>query len=137
MFRIEFRTKKSMSAYVYLSHKWSLGTPKICTFKILKCTEMKKPVAPLLGEIDICAHHLFCTKFNSEQLLFEAFFDVMRIYGGNVPQSECNFPFLYIVRAFSRLQTNVICYEMLKKIFTHLVRYCLVTYFRDEKATHN
>ncbi len=27
-----------------------------------------------VGEIGICAHSLFCTKFNFEQPLFEAFF---------------------------------------------------------------
>ncbi len=33
------------------------------------------------GETDICAHRLFCTKFNFKQLLFEDFFDGMCIYG--------------------------------------------------------
>ncbi len=33
------------------------------------------------GEIGICARGIFCIKFNSEQLLLEAFFDVMRIFG--------------------------------------------------------
>ncbi len=33
------------------------------------------------GEIDKCARKLFCTKLNPEQLLFEPFFDVMRIFG--------------------------------------------------------
>ncbi len=46
-------------------------------------------------------------KFNSEQLLFEAFFNVVRIYGSIVPQSESNFSFLYIMRAFSGLQMNI------------------------------
>ncbi len=27
----------------------------------------------------------FCTKFNSKQLLFEAFFDIMRIFGSVAP----------------------------------------------------
>ncbi len=40
----------------------------------------------------------FCMKFNSEQLLFETFFEVMRIFGSIRPQSEYNFPFLYIIR---------------------------------------
>ncbi len=47
-----------------------------------------KPLAPLMGEIDIRARGLFCVKFNFERLLFEAFFDVMRIFGGVEPQSE-------------------------------------------------
>ncbi len=37
-------------------------------------------------------------KFNSEHFLFEAFFDVMRIFGSVESQSETNFPFLYIIR---------------------------------------
>ncbi len=31
------------------------------------------------------ARGLLCTKFNSEQLLFEAFFDLIRIFSGIVP----------------------------------------------------
>ncbi len=41
---------------------------------------------------------VFCTKCNSKQLLFEAFFHIMRIFGSVKPQSESNFPFLYIIR---------------------------------------
>ncbi len=51
----------------------------------------------LIGEIDFCTWELFCTKFNSEQLLFEDFFDVLHIFGITEPQSESNFPFLYII----------------------------------------
>ncbi len=54
------------------------------------------PLAPILGEKDICAHGPFCTKFNSEQLLFKSFFDVMRIFGSIEPQSV-SFPFPYII----------------------------------------
>ncbi len=39
---------------------------------------------------------LLCKKFNSEQPLSEAFFDVIRIFGSIEPKSESNFPFLYI-----------------------------------------
>ncbi len=42
-------------------------------------------LTPLQGEIDICAQRLFCTKLNSEQLLFEAFLDMMRIFGSVEP----------------------------------------------------
>ncbi len=45
------------------------------------------------GEIDMCASGLFCTKFNSKQLLFKAFFDVMRIFGSVESYIECNLPF--------------------------------------------
>ncbi len=49
-------------------------------------------------ETDIYARILFCTKFNAEQFLFEAFVDVMCIFGSIQPLSECIFPF----------QTNII-----------------------------
>ncbi len=39
----------------------------------------------------------FCTKFNREQLLSEASFDAMRIFGNVVPQTVSTFPFLYII----------------------------------------
>ncbi len=39
------------------------------------------PIAPLLGETDVCDQWLFCTKFNAQQLLFETFIDIMRIFG--------------------------------------------------------
>ncbi len=37
------------------------------------------------------------TKFNFEQLLFKAFFDVMRIFGSVEPQTESAFLFLNII----------------------------------------
>ncbi len=45
---------------------------------------LSSTLAPLKGEIDICAHGLFHTKFNSQQLLTEAFFHGMRIFGVGV-----------------------------------------------------
>ncbi len=60
--------------------------------------KQKSPQDPLPVETDICAYWLFCTKFKSEQLSFEASFDVMRIFGSVDPKSESNFPFLYIIR---------------------------------------
>ncbi len=83
--------------YVYLLHE--LGGTKDLPF--LKCNangKSLKALAPLLGEIDIWARGLFCTKFDSKQLLFEAFFHKMRIFGSIEPQSESNFPFLKIIR---------------------------------------
>ncbi len=55
-------------------------------------------LAPRVGQVDICARGHFCTKFTSKQLLFEAFFDVMRTFGSIEPHSESNFPFLYVIR---------------------------------------
>ncbi len=53
-----------------------------------KHIDLWNPSASFLGEIGICARRLFCMKFNYEQLLFEAFFDVMHIVGSIEPQSE-------------------------------------------------
>ncbi len=57
---------------------------------------------------NICARGLVCMKFNSKQLLFQAFFDIMRIFGSIEPQSELNFPFLYII--CSKLHVNRVIY---------------------------
>ncbi len=46
---------------------------------------LSSPLAPLRGQIDICACGLICTKFNSEQLLFEAPFHVVRIFDSVEP----------------------------------------------------
>ncbi len=50
---------------------------------------LSRPLAPLQGEIDMCP------KFDAEELLFEAFFGIMHIFGSVHPKSECNFLFLY------------------------------------------
>ncbi len=39
-----------------------------------------EPPSPIPGEIDIWSHWLFCTQFNAQQVLLEAFLDVMRIF---------------------------------------------------------
>ncbi len=66
-------------------------------------------LAPLVGEIDICAREVFCTKFNSEELLLEAFF--MWCVFLVVMSPKVN-PLLYIIRVFRRLKTNIMkCYR--------------------------
>ncbi len=55
----------------------------------------------------------------------------MCIFGSIQSESESYFPFLYI----SVQQTKDEYYEILEKISAHQVRYCPVTYFRDEIAT--
>ncbi len=42
---------------------------------------LSSPLAPLRGEIDTCAQGLFYTKYNFQQLLSQAFFHGMRIFG--------------------------------------------------------
>ncbi len=39
----------------------------------------------------------FFRKFKAKQLLFQTFFDVMRIFGSVEAQNESTFPFLYII----------------------------------------
>ncbi len=63
-----------------------------------------EPPAPLMGEMDICAGGLFCTKFNSEQLL--PFFDVMRIFGSIKPQSESNIAQILLFEQFFDIISN-------------------------------
>ncbi len=41
-------------------------------------TNLWRPLAPLLGEIEICIYRIFCRKFNTVQLLFETFFDMQQ-----------------------------------------------------------
>ncbi len=55
--------------------------PLFCTL-FFKEWYLSSPLAPLQWKIDICAHRRFCTKFNFEPLLFETFFEVMRIFDG-------------------------------------------------------
>ncbi len=39
-----------------------------------------RSLAPVLGEIEICVHRVFCIKFNSALFLFEGFFDITDIF---------------------------------------------------------
>ncbi len=55
---------------------------------ILRTFQSFEPPSSTPGEIDICARILFWTKFNFDQLLFEAFFDAMRIFGSVQPKSK-------------------------------------------------
>ncbi len=48
--------------------------PHSSTLKYFKNDNLWTPLAPLLGEIQLCVHWVFCRKFNSKQLLYEAFF---------------------------------------------------------------
>ncbi len=63
----------------------------------MKHINLWSPLAQHLGEIDICTHWLFCTKFNAQKLLFEAFSDIMRIFSRIEPQTEYTFPFQYSI----------------------------------------
>ncbi len=57
-----------------------------CCFSTLyfNHTNLSSLLASIKGEIDICAHGPFYTKFNSEQLLFDVFFHVSRIFGVSI-----------------------------------------------------
>ncbi len=59
---------------------YDYGSPVILVhYKISKMEIFGVPSSIFLWEIDICDHWVFCGKFNPEQLLFEAFFDIIRI----------------------------------------------------------
>ncbi len=90
---------KKVSGHICLSPPGvELGVFSISVHYKIQMYWSSEPQLHLCGKWDICARRLFCTKFNSEQLLFKPFFDVMRIFGSIEPQSEFNLPFLYIKR---------------------------------------
>ncbi len=55
-----------------------------------------RPLVPLMGEIrHVRPLIFFCTKFNSQQLLFEQFFDIINNFGNIQPENESTFTFQY------------------------------------------
>ncbi len=66
-----------------------------CTLQFFNYGILWSLLTPLLWEIDICAHGLFCTKFNAQQLLCEAFLEVLHIFGSVETWSESTSLFLY------------------------------------------
>ncbi len=58
--------------------KWCISfSPISMHYNISKTANFWNPIAPLLGEIEICEFRVFFRKFNSTPLLFEAFFDII------------------------------------------------------------
>ncbi len=84
-----------MHIFGSVSPKMNAIFPFLCNL-IFRPYHLSSPLAPLRGEIDIYPKGLFCPKSDTEKLLFEAFFGIMRIFGSVQPKSECNFSFLYI-----------------------------------------
>ncbi len=64
-------------------------------------------------EVDMCTHWLFCTKFNSEQILFEQFFNIIVNFGCVQPESDSTFLFQCIIicifRNMSTYTSNLLC----------------------------
>ncbi len=50
---------------------------------------------PLVGEMDMCAHWLFCTKHNAQTLLFEQFFNIFSNFDSSQPENESTFQSQY------------------------------------------
>ncbi len=67
-----------------------------------------EPLAPPLGERDIYAYRLFFTKFNTQQLLFEQFFDIIGNFGSVQLESEPTFPFHYNIMFSYVLEQSLI-----------------------------
>ncbi len=92
--------KKSLRVYIPISPRsGARGLQKSICFKSYNVQIWKIRFILWLNDatkIDICACGVLCMKFNSEQLLFDTFFYVMRIFGSVEPQSKSHFPFLYI-----------------------------------------
>ncbi len=75
--------------------KW-IYFPVSIQYNIWNISIFRGPIPLLHGKIHICTYWLFYTKFNAQQLLYEAFFDIMRIFGSNQSESE-SFLFQYMI----------------------------------------
>ncbi len=73
------------------------------TLKIFKNGNLWRPLTPVLGKIEICAIGIFCGKFNSEQLLYEAIFDLIYSFRNILP----------------KMNTYLLIYTHVKIIVTH------------------
>ncbi len=62
-----------------------------------QCVAVNKRKRKHKKKSQLCAHGLFYTKFNSQQLLFEAFLHGMRIFGDVESSIECILLFQYTV----------------------------------------
>ncbi len=58
-----------------------------------KCGNLSSLSAPLHGEIDKCAHWVFYTKLNSQQLFLRVFLHIINIFGSVEQWSQSIFPF--------------------------------------------
>ncbi len=67
------------------------------TLQYSKNGYLSRSLAPLCGEIDLCAARLFFMKLNYKQRIFESFLDAMLIFDSVDPWSESTFPFFYII----------------------------------------
>ncbi len=67
--------------------------PIWCIIIFSKIANLWSPLAPLLGKIEICVHWLFYIKFNSKQLLFGIFFDIIGNFCRIQPWNESIFTF--------------------------------------------
>ncbi len=92
LFRAKFNSEKLLfEAFLLRCVFLAALSPKfkvIFSFSIILYFDninLSRPLSPLWEVIDICACGLFWAKFNSEKLLFEAFFAAMRIFGSVEP----------------------------------------------------
>ncbi len=90
MFGSNFCTEKSTSTYVYLSTEWSKGARNIDMVKYYFILKQKNTFN--LGLNTAKNTHQIKKKSN------KSCFDLMYIFGSIDPQSESNFPFLYVIR---------------------------------------
>ncbi len=101
------------------------------TIQSLKHTNLSSPRAPLLREIDMSAHWLFCTKCNS-QLLFEHFLNIIVILAAFSPKLLkfhigfiCNLCYhIYIITFLCSFNTSLSKSHPLHKIANWKTRFC-------------
>ncbi len=82
LYKIQCSTTFIWSILWYNAYFWQRRALKWFYFPFyvhyyVKHCYLCSPLAPLLTEIKICAHWLFWTKVNAQQLLFEAFFYIL------------------------------------------------------------
>ncbi len=70
----------NLRVLTYLNYHDSGNSGILVHYKIWKMEIFGSSLAPLLKKIEICVHWVFCGKFNSEQLLLEAFFNILNPY---------------------------------------------------------
>ncbi len=79
--RVKVRRKQLTNYTIFRVPKSALDQNNfLYIFLFQKCPSLEH-LAPLWWEIVICAYRLFSTKLNAQELKFEAFFDIIRIFG--------------------------------------------------------
>ncbi len=103
LYEIQFHTTFIKAFFDVMRIFGSMEPQTVSTFPsfyiiILQIWEsFEPPSSTLRGDRHMRSRTFFVRKFNFEQLLFKAFFDLTRIFGSVKHQTGPTFPFLYII----------------------------------------